>query len=347
MYTLWRAASTCASRPSICCCAPAYAAFAEVMTPAASSRERSASDCALPARLHRQARRLATGIEIANLGLDLGAANGERFSLMAIEFELLLPAIDVELARVRVFAYRRCAVVGLGLRQAQAPQLCFDFGKTRRSGRLALARQTERRARAFDARRQLAILARKEHLLPAPVLVAQPLVAARLRRLPLERAALLFDLEDDVVDANQVLLRGLELQLRGAAPRPVLGDAGGFFDQLTAVGRPRAENHADLALLDDRVGLRAEAGVHQQFVHVTQAAHFAVDQVLALTRAVQPSRHLDVTGERRRQLLESRPRRDRCRYHWREPRAHVHSRWRGRRRPADGTPSDSRSLPPA
>src|SRR5688572_31749531 len=42
------------------------------------------------------------------------------------------------------------------------------------------------------------------------------------------------------------------------AARLVFRDARGLFDQLAAIGRPRAENHADLALLDNRVGLGAE-----------------------------------------------------------------------------------------
>ncbi len=50
-------------------------------------------------------------------------------------------------------------------------------------------------------------------------------------------AALFLDLEDDVVDARQVLLRRLELQLRRAAPALVLGDAGRLFDQLPPIGR--------------------------------------------------------------------------------------------------------------
>ena len=69
------------------------------------------------------------------------------------------------------------------------------------------------------------------------------------------------------------------LSSAGAAAALVLRDAGRFFDQLAPVGRTRAENLADLALLDDRVGLDADAGVHQQILHVAQAADLAVDQV--------------------------------------------------------------------
>ena len=53
----------------------------------------------------------------------------------------------------------------------------------------------------------------------------------------------------------------------------------------------RREDLADLALLDDRVGLRAEAGVHEQLVDVAQATDPAVHQVLALAVAVEPAGH--------------------------------------------------------
>ena len=149
-------------------------------------------------------------------------------------------------------------------------------------------------ARALDRRGELAVASGEEHLLPAAQLVAQALIPARLRGLALQRAALLLHLEHDVVDAREVLLGGIELQLGGPAARLVLGDPGGFLDQLPAVGGTRAEDQPDLALLDDRVGLRAEAGVHQELVDVLQPADLAVDQVLALARSIQPPDHLDL-----------------------------------------------------
>ena len=60
---------------------------------------------------------------------------------MPVEFLLLLPAVDVQLARVRVLANRRRAAVRLGLLDAQPPEIGFDFRQTRRGGRLALARR--------------------------------------------------------------------------------------------------------------------------------------------------------------------------------------------------------------
>ena len=163
--------------------------------------------------------------------------------------------------------------------------------------RLALSGDRESPSRRFDRAGQISIPSRKEHLFPAAVFFAQPAVASRLRSLSLQRAALLFDFEHDVVDARQVLLGGFELQFCRPSARAVLRDPGGFFDQLAPVCRTRAEDHADLALLDDRVGLGAEPGVHQELVNVAEAAHGAVDQVLALPRTVQAPRDFDVASE--------------------------------------------------
>ena len=76
-----------------------------------------------------------------------------------------------------------------------------------------------------------------EHALDRLHLVAHRAVAPRLAGLALEARELLLDLVDDVVDAEEVLLRGLELQLRRRAARLVAGDAGGLFDQVAALLR--------------------------------------------------------------------------------------------------------------
>ena len=137
-------------------------------------------------------------------------------------------------------------------------------------------------------------------LLPAPQLLAQAAIPPRLCRLPLERAALLLDLEDDVVDARQVLLRRLELQFRGPPPALVLRHAGRFLDQLPSIGRTGAEDLPDLALLDDRVCLDAQPCVHQQILDVAQPDGLAVDQVFALARSIQTAHHFDVAHDERR-----------------------------------------------
>ena len=99
----------------------------------------------------------------------------------------------------------------------------------------------------------------EQHALDALHLLAQRAVAARLAGLALQALELLLDLVDDVVHAQQVLLRGLELELGLAPARLVLRDARRLLDERAAVGGLAGEDEADLALLDDRVGLGAEA----------------------------------------------------------------------------------------
>ena len=202
--------------------------------------------------------------------------------------------------RVRRFARGGRRRVGLGQLEPQPLERRLELGqRARPPPSRAPARPSSRARAASIASPSSAVALRELHLLPAPQLLAQPPVAARLRRLPLQRAALLLDLEDDVVDAREVLLRRFELQLRGAAAALVLRDAGRLFDQLPPIGRAGAQNLADLALLDDGVGLDAEAGVHQQILHVAQPADLAVDQVFALARSVQPAHQLDVAHDQR------------------------------------------------
>ncbi len=246
----------------------------------------------------RGARRLAARLQRTQLRGHRLRPHPQRIDLLRVESNLLLAAVDLELVRVSRLASRRGAGLRFGELDPQAAEIGLDLGEPGSRRRFALARVGQPRPRRFDDLRELTILPREQHLFEPAELVAELLVALRLRRLPLQRPALLVHLEDDVVDAREVLLRGLELQLGGAPPRLVLGHAGGFFDQLTAIGRPRAEDEADLSLLDDRVSLRAKPGVHEELVHVAQPADLAVDQVLAFARAIQPPRHLDLARER-------------------------------------------------
>ena len=100
----------------------------------------------------------------------------------------------------------------------------------------ALTSVREARPRRFDGLTKRAVAVGELDLLPAPQLVAKPAIATRFRGLPLQRAALLLDLEHYVVDACEVLLRGLELQLRLAAAALVFRAAGGSLAPLAAVG---------------------------------------------------------------------------------------------------------------
>src|SRR5688572_25265165 len=123
---------------------------------------------------------------------------------MAVEFLLLLAPVDIQLAGVRGLADPRRAAVGLGLFDPQPAEIRFDFRDTGAGGPFAFACGSEPRSRRLDEPGQLTIAPGEQYLLPAPQLVAQALVTPGLRRLPLQRATLLFHFEHDVVDAGQI-----------------------------------------------------------------------------------------------------------------------------------------------
>ena len=232
-----------------------------------------------------------------------GAADLEGLHLLAVELDLLLLPVDRKLAGVRRLARLRRLRFGLELLDAAPGEIGLDLGDAGRRHRFALPGVGQPGAGRCDRLGQLAVLPREKHLLPPPHLVAELLVTLRFRGLALQGPALLLDFEHDVVDAGEVLLRRVELQLRRAPSRLVFRHARRFLDQLTPVGRPRAEDHPDLALLDDRVSLRPEARVHQQVVDIPQTARLAVNQVLALAGPVEPSRDLDLARDRLDDLL--------------------------------------------
>ena len=75
----------------------------------------------------------------------------------------------------------------------------------------------------------------EEHALDPLHLLLDRAPAPRLRRLALEALELLLDLVDDVVDAEEVLLRRLELELGLPAARLVLRDPRRLLDDRAAV----------------------------------------------------------------------------------------------------------------
>jgi hypothetical protein len=248
----------------------------------------------LMSALERETFRLAPRLELLPFLIEFRDSRVEHSRLLLIECDLLLAPVDVQLPRMSLIADASGHRVGFGLLDPKCRERGLHFAQSGRSGRFAVARVGQTSACRLDRIGERAIAASEQHLLPSAHLVAQAGVAARLRGLTLQRAFLLLDFENDVIETRQIELGGLELQLCRAPARLVLGDPGGFFDQLATIGRPRTEDHSDLALLDDGVGFGAQPRVHQQFVNVLETALMAVDEVLALTRSEEAPRHFHV-----------------------------------------------------
>ena len=75
-------------------------------------------------------------------------------------------------------------------------------------------------------------------------------IARRLPRLGLERSDLRGELADDILGPGEIVLGGLEPQLRLVAARVQAGNAGRLFEHAAALVGPGLDDFADAALVD-------------------------------------------------------------------------------------------------
>ena len=118
-------------------------------------------------------------------------------------------------------------------------------------------------------------------------LVLQRFVLLRLLRLALERAQLAPDLVHHVAHTHEVLARLLELALGLVALLLVARDARRLFDEDAALVRLGGQDVVELVLIHHGIGARVGAGAGKEVEDVAQAGRSAVQQVLALARAVE------------------------------------------------------------
>src|SRR5439155_7751116 len=211
--------------------------------------------------------------------------------------QALLQPIDLEIEGVDLLAPASRRRLPFLEQQPQALELGLVGGDGRGAGDLLVAQRLEGVARVppVAVRRRQPEPQQRQPLLPQ--IVHQTLVAAGLRRLPPQSVDLLLDLDDDVVDAQQVRLRRLELQLRLPPLRAVAEDAGRLLEHGAPVLRLCRQDLVDLPLLDRRVQARADVGPRQKILDVLETAALAVQDVLALPRAVDAPCHDHLFGD--------------------------------------------------
>ena len=127
------------------------------------------------------------------------------------------------------------------------------------------------------------------------------LEVASLAGLELDAAEAFLHFLDDVVDAEKVLLRSIELALGFALADLVFADAGRFLEDGPAFDVRRFQQHVDAALLDDRIGVGPDAAVEEQVANVLEPGDFLVDEIFALAGAIELAGYADgVVVERQR-----------------------------------------------
>ena len=97
-----------------------------------------------------------------------------------------------------------------------------------------------------------------------------------------------------IPDAHQVFLGALQLALGLLLLVAAVGDPRRLLKDLPPLGALGGEDLVDAALADEGVPLLAQAGVHEEFIHIPQADGLAVEEVFTLPGAVVPpgDRHL-------------------------------------------------------
>ena len=111
------------------------------------------------------------------------------------------------------------------------------------------------------------------------------------RGLQLERLETRAQLALDVAGALEIGGDARELRL-GALPAALeLAEPRGLLDEPAALVGPRQQHLVDGALGDDAVQLAPQAGLGQQVAHVEAPHRLAVEQVVAVARAVEPAHH--------------------------------------------------------
>src|SRR3989475_1492232 len=206
---------------------------------------------------------------------------------MLVEDDAILGAVQFESGLAEeILVLAELGVEGIGF---LAELLLLEFLRADSLGLLRLAggEFTEKMGEPLGLGIELAGFARQNLADDTAHLLADFRVAARFGSLALERPELLFDFDDDIVDAREIDLGGLELGFRETLFGFELSHAGSFFDDGAALHGLGAENLADAPLLDDGVGIGAKSHAHKEILNVTEAGDAAVDEVFALAGAVQ------------------------------------------------------------
>jgi len=120
-----------------------------------------------------------------------------------------------------------------------------------------------------------------EVVLDIPVVLGPPGLSGQGRELA-------FDLPENVLQTEDILLGGLQFADRSFLSRPVLGDASGLLDELPSFLGFGLHKRGDAVLFHNRVGPGADAGAQEQLAYVEKAAGQSVDGILALAAPQEP-----------------------------------------------------------
>ena len=224
----------------------------------------------------------------------------ERVALAARELDSTFQGLDLAADAEEPFSAAADGLLGFSHRDALLLRGELALRELRLGDEDRLPKRGQGRGLLRDLRMQTRPLVGGERELEDPLRLVEALVAGGLLGLALEAPDLALDLAEHVVHAHEILFGRLHLAFGFAPAGLVLADSGRLFDQAAAILGLGGDDFGDLALLDDRVATKSDAGVAEEVVNVLQPRGLLVHQVFGLTRAVETPRDLDlaVGGER-------------------------------------------------
>ncbi len=263
-------------------------------------------------RASSSAKALLVGLELALQPLQrLGGIAGQPVGIAAVLFQPLLLPVEVGeplLRRFELAGKRRHAVaVGAGI-VAPVGELVAHFGELFRPAPPAPSARRLRRllagidlavcaprllARRLGSGGGIAPAGEQQPRLGDADLVGQRLVALGLLRLPPQAGDLAVEPGHEVFEPGKVGLGLAQLALGIAAADVEAGDPRRLFQHHPPFGRLGGDHLGDLALADQRGGVRAGGCIGEDQRHVLGAHVAAVDAIGAARAALDPAGDLE------------------------------------------------------
>ncbi len=157
------------------------------------------------------------------------------------------------------------------------------------------------RVESIELGRQPGQVVAREMELDGPELGFDTAVAPGGVGLPLEWLELTTYFPDQILEAQEVALGGLQTTLGALTPLAELEDSRRLLDDRAAIFGSCRENRVELALTHDDVLLAPDSRVGQKLLDVEQAALRTVDLVFGITRTEQQPRDRDLVELDRQQ----------------------------------------------
>ena len=136
---------------------------------------------------------------------------------------------------------------------------------------------------------QLCQLLQPQADLQRPFLLSKHQILLCLFALRLQRAYTVLQFAHDIAQPHQIILCLLQLSFRLGLAVAKLGNSRGFLKDFPPLGAFRTYDLRNLSLLNNRIAVPSQTGIHKGLVDIPQAHRIIIDTIFAFTASVQPA----------------------------------------------------------